>query len=108
VPLGQVLEQLQRVVINFDVLGFATGTVMNLGLLISLFNHQPTRNKKHRRYDHMKNTMPLRVRISRFLEERHVYRARPHFLPELALFGLIVILAVWPMFSLAAALETMR
>lgn len=56
----------------------------------------------------MKNTMPLRVRISRFLEERHVYRARPHFLPELALFGLIVILAVWPMFSLAAALETMR
>jgi len=29
-------------------------------------------------------------------------------LPELALFGIIAILAVWPVFLVAAALETLR
>jgi len=52
--------------------------------------------------------MPMRWRILRFLEERYVQRARPHYLPELVLFGVILILAVWPMLSLAAALETIR
>jgi hypothetical protein len=52
--------------------------------------------------------MPMRQRISRFLEERYVHRARPHYLPELALFGVILILAAWPILSLVAALETMR
>jgi len=57
----------------------------------------------------MKTTMPIRWRISRFLEERYVHRARPHYLPELAAFGIILILAVWPMLSLAAAaLETIK
>ena len=56
----------------------------------------------------MKTTMPIGQRISRFLEERYVYRARPHYLPELALFGLILILAAWPMLSLAAALNLLR
>jgi hypothetical protein len=53
--------------------------------------------------------MPIGQRISRFLEERYVYRTGPHYLPELALFGVILILAVWPMLSMVAkALETMR
>ena len=57
----------------------------------------------------MKTTMPIRWRIARFLEERYVHRARPHYLPELAAFGIILILAVWPMLSLAvAALETIK
>ena len=107
VPLGQVLGHLQRVVLNFDVLGLANGTVVNLGPLISLF-HQPTHNNNNRRYNHMKTTMPMRLRILRFLEERYVHRARPHYFPELALFGVILILAVWPMLSLAAALDLLR
>jgi hypothetical protein len=57
----------------------------------------------------MKTTMPIGQRISRFLEERYVHRAHPHYLPELAAFGVILLLGVWPMLSLAArALETMR
>jgi hypothetical protein len=56
----------------------------------------------------MKTTMPIGQRISRFLEERYAHRAHPHYLPELALFAVILLLAVWPMLSLAAALETMR
>jgi len=56
----------------------------------------------------MKATMTMRLRILRFLEERYVHRARPHYFPELALFGVILILAVWPMLLVAAALETLR
>jgi hypothetical protein len=60
-------------------------------------------------YDHMETKMPIGQRISRFLEERYLHRARPHYLPELAGFGVILILAVWPMLSLVAtALEKMR
>lgn len=53
--------------------------------------------------------MPIGQRISRFLEERYVHRTQPHYFPELAVFGVILILAVWPMFYMVAtALETMR
>ena len=59
--------------------------------------------------EYMKTTMPIGQRIARFLEERYVHRAHPHYLPELAAFGVILLLVVWPMLSLAAkALETMR
>jgi len=59
--------------------------------------------------DYMKTTMPIGQRISRFLEERYLHRARPHYFPELAIFGIILILAVWPALSLlATALQTMR
>jgi len=58
--------------------------------------------------EHMKTTTPIRQRIARFIENRYVHRAHPHYLPELALFGVILILAVWPMLSLVAALETIR
>ncbi len=56
----------------------------------------------------MKTTTPIRQRIARFIENRYVHRAHPHYLPELALFGVILIVAVWPMLSLVAALETIR
>jgi len=52
--------------------------------------------------------MPMRLRILRFLEERYVHRAQPHYFPELALFGIILILAAWPMFLVAAALNMLR
>jgi hypothetical protein len=48
-------------------------------------------------------------RISRFLEERYVHRARPHYLPEFVGLGVLLVLGVWPMLSLlAAALERMK
>jgi hypothetical protein len=57
----------------------------------------------------METKMPIGQRISRFLETRYVHRARPHYGPELAGFGLLLILVVWPMLSLVAmALERMR
>jgi hypothetical protein len=57
----------------------------------------------------METKTPMGQRISRFLEERYVHRTRPHYLPELAVFAVILILGVWPMLSMVAtALETMR
>jgi hypothetical protein len=57
----------------------------------------------------METRIPIGQRISRFLEERYVHRTRPQYLPELAVFAVILILAVWPMLSMVAtALETMR
>jgi hypothetical protein len=79
-----------------------TETLANLGLWI--FNSQ-----QKTRGDKMETKMPIGQRISRFLETRYVHRARPHYGPELAGFGLLLILAVWPMLSLVAmALERMR
>ena len=42
----------------------------------------------------METRIPIGQRISRFLEERYVHRARPHHLPELLVFGVILTLAV--------------
>jgi hypothetical protein len=57
----------------------------------------------------METKIPIRQRISRFLETRYLHRAHPDYLPELAGFGIILILAVWPMLSMVAtALEKMR
>jgi len=56
----------------------------------------------------MKNTNSMRLRVSRFLDERFRHRERPAYVPELLLWGLIVILATWPMLSLASAIETLR
>ena len=104
--LGDILRYLQIAVTNFDVLGLANGTVMNVGLLISLF-HSPLPNVQ-RRTNSMEKTLPIRVRISRFFEERYVQRAQPQFLPELVLFAIIVVVSVWPMFSLPGLMETLK
>jgi hypothetical protein len=105
--LGAVVGYLQIAVTNFDILGLANGTVMNLSLLVSLF-HPPLPNVTQRRYDYMKKVLPLRMRISRFLEERYFHRAQPHYLPELALFVVMVVVAVWPMFALPGLMETLK
>ena len=104
ISLSAVLGYLQYAAINFDILGFTSGAVINLSLLISLFHKQPI-PKNH---DHMKSTMPIRIRVSRFIEERYLHRAQPGFFPELVLFGLIVIISIWPMLSLPAAMETLK
>src|SRR5262245_52275256 len=102
--LGRVLGHRQCAVKNFDVLGLTTwrpSRTWACGL-------SSTNNKQHRG-DKMETKMPLGQRIARFIETRYVHRSHPHYLPELASFGIILILAVWPMLSLVAtALERMR
>src|SRR5437899_12495861 len=83
---SQVLGQLQRAAINFDVFGLTNAALMNLELLISFF-HQPTRNNVNRRYDHMKPTMPMRVRVLRLIDERYVHRQRPPYSAGLSPLG---------------------
>jgi hypothetical protein len=56
----------------------------------------------------MKATNSIRLRAFRFLSERFYHRERPAYILELLLWFLIVILASWPMWSVAAAIETMR
>jgi hypothetical protein len=56
----------------------------------------------------MKPTTSMRLRAIRFLSERYHHRERPNYFTELFLFGLIFLTAVWPMFSLAAAMTLLR
>ena len=105
-PLGDIVGYLQIAVTNFDILGLVNGTVMNLGLLVSLF-HSPL-STAQRRIDYMEKTLPLRIRVSRFLEERYVHRAQPHYFPELILFAVIVVVSIWPMISLPSLMETLK
>ena len=51
----------------------------------------------------MKTTTSMRLRVSRFLSERYSQRERPSYFAELFLFALIVITAIWPIFSLVHA-----
>ena len=53
------------------------------------------------------NTEPtnsMRVRASRFFSDRYAYRAQPDYLSELIAFGVIVLIAVWPIVLLANAM----
>ena len=56
----------------------------------------------------MKTRTSIRIRVSRFLSERYVQRERPNYFPELGLFGIIVIAAIWPILPLANALAALR
>jgi hypothetical protein len=51
----------------------------------------------------MKTTNSLRVRASRFFNDRYAYRERPDYLVELVAFGIIVITVT---LSLASAMTT--
>jgi len=44
----------------------------------------------------METTNSPLARLSRFLSDRYAYRAQPAYLTELAAFGTIVFLAIWP------------
>jgi hypothetical protein len=56
----------------------------------------------------MKSMTSTPARASRFLSDRYAYRERPNYLPELVVFGMIVITATWPIFSLANAMAILR
>lgn len=53
--------------------------------------------------DAMKSTTPTRIRIRRFITDRYAYRTKPEYLPELIAFGIIVLIALGPLFFLASA-----
>ncbi len=44
------------------------------------------------------------VRVSRFFSDRYAYRTQPGYLSELAAFGMIIFMAVWPIILVAHAL----
>lgn len=52
----------------------------------------------------MKSTTPTRIRVRRFITDRYAYRTQPNYLPELVVFGIIVLTAAWPVFVLASAM----
>jgi hypothetical protein len=56
----------------------------------------------------MKSTTSIRIRVLRFLSERHYRQERPSYFAELFLFVLIIITATWPIISLANALAVMK
>ena len=113
----EMLGYVHRAVSNFDLLGLAQGAVMNTGMMISLFRRQPPSDSPHylpdgedpaHRHTTPKRRPPLTERISRFIEHQRVYGSQPRYLPELVVLTLIVVVSVWPMFSLLAAMETLR
>jgi hypothetical protein len=52
----------------------------------------------------MESANSLLVRISRFLSDRYAYRTQPEYLSELAAFGIIIFIAVWPIILVAEAM----
>ena len=52
----------------------------------------------------MEPTNSMRVRAARFLTDRYAYRTQPNYLSELVAFGIVVLIAVWPMFLLAGVM----
>lgn len=57
-------------------------------------------------YDNMntETTNSVRVRVSRFFTDRYAYRAQPNYLSELVAFGIILLMAIWPVILLANAM----
>jgi hypothetical protein len=49
-------------------------------------------------------TNSMLVRVSRFFSDRYAYRVQPGYLSELAAFGTIVFIAVWPILLAAHAM----
>ena len=49
-------------------------------------------------------TNSIRMRASRFFSDRYAYRAQPNYLSELVAFGMILLMAIWPIILLANAM----
>src|SRR5215510_9984479 len=49
-------------------------------------------------------TNSMFVRVSRFFSDRYAYRTQPAYLSELAAFGTIVFIAIWPVLLAAHAM----
>ena len=56
----------------------------------------------------MNNMTSMRIRASRFLSERYRQRERPSYFADFSLWGVIVITATWPMFTLIHAMGMLR
>jgi hypothetical protein len=54
------------------------------------------------------SNMSARLRAFRFLSERYAQRDRTGVVAEFILFALIVLTAIWPLFSLAHAFSLIR
>jgi hypothetical protein len=79
---------------------------MRMMIVTSLY--QPIQNRVGKGVLNMKNRTSTRIRVSRFLSERYVQRERPNYFPELGLFGIIVITAIWAILPLTNALAALR
>jgi hypothetical protein len=51
----------------------------------------------------MKSTIPMRIRMRRFITDRYAYKTDSNYEFELVAFGLIVATALWPIFVVASA-----
>lgn len=56
----------------------------------------------------MKNRIPIRIRVARFLNERYLQRERPGYFAEFFFWGVTVVTALWPMFSLVKAMAMLK
>ena len=56
----------------------------------------------------MNNISSIRVRVVRFLSHRYSQRERPTYLADLLLWGVVVMIATWPILMLAHAMEMVR
>src|SRR4029077_2272159 len=72
------------------------------------FSSTNTQSCFGRNAENMKPTTYTRDRTFRFLSDRYAYRERPNYLAELAVFGIVAIITIWPMFSPADALVILR
>ena len=72
--------------------------------------HEPRKQSSRNDADgvHMEPHDSDAGRIARFLSDRHAYRERPDYLPELIVLGIVIIAAAWPILSLASAMELVR
>jgi hypothetical protein len=52
----------------------------------------------------METTNSLRARVLRFFSDRYAYRGQPNYLCELVAFGLVVLIAAWPIVLVAHAM----
>lgn len=55
----------------------------------------------------MKDITPMRIRIRRFMTDRIAYREKPNFVSELVAFGILVLIAGWPIILLAGTMARM-
>jgi hypothetical protein len=55
----------------------------------------------------MKDTIPTRIRIRRFIAERIHYRQKSDFLSEFVAFGILVFISGWPIILLATTMARM-
>ena len=49
-------------------------------------------------------TNSLRIRVARFFSDRYAYRTQPNYSSELVAFGIVILIAVWPIILLANAM----